>query len=75
MDKKLTLWLDEALIKRAKRHAKKNGKSVSRMFANFVTVLDCLEARKQPEIDGEFTMANHLQTMTHEKVGRLSITV
>ena len=47
MDRKLTLRLDEALIEHAKQHAKGSGKSVSQMFANFVTALDALEARKQ----------------------------
>ena len=53
MDKKLTLRLDEALIEHAKQHAEKSGKSVSQMFANFVTALDGLEARKQPDAEGE----------------------
>ena len=47
MDRKLTLRLDEALIEQAKQHARKSGKSVSQMFANFVTALAALEARKQ----------------------------
>ena len=46
MDKKLTLRLDEALIEHAKEHAEKTGKSISPMFANFVTALNGLEARK-----------------------------
>ena len=54
MDKKLTLRLDEALIEHAKRHAENNGKSVSQMFANFVTALDGLEARKQPTAESGF---------------------
>ena len=49
MNKKLTLRLDEALIEHAKQHAAKSGKSVSQMFANFVTALDSLEAKKQPD--------------------------
>jgi hypothetical protein len=51
MDKKLTLRLDEALIGHAKQHAEKSGKSVSQMFANFVTALDGLEARKAPDAE------------------------
>ncbi|MDB5757352.1 MAG: hypothetical protein JWM30_641 [Burkholderia sp.] len=54
MNKKLTLWLDEALIEHAKQHAEKTGTSVSRMFANFVTALERLEARKQ--LDPENTL-------------------
>ena len=56
MDKKLTLRLDEALIEHAKQHAEKTGKSVSQMFANFVTALDGLEARKQPDADDGIDM-------------------
>jgi hypothetical protein len=48
MDKKLTLRLNEQLIQHAKQHAEKAGKSVSQMFANFVTALDGLEEKKQP---------------------------
>lgn len=57
MDKKLTLRLDEALIEHAKQHAEKGGKSVSQMFANFVTALDELEARRQPDAEGELDVA------------------
>ena len=48
MDKKLTLRLNESLIEHAKQHADRAGKSVSQMFANFVTALDGLEEKKQP---------------------------
>ena len=48
MDKKLTLRLNEVLIEHAKQHADRTGKSVSQMFANFVTALDGLETRKHP---------------------------
>jgi len=51
MDKKLTLRLNEALIEHAKQHADRNGKSVSQMFANFVTALDGLETRKKSGAD------------------------
>lgn len=40
MKKKLTLRLDEDLIDRAKREAKKRGKSVSQMVADFFKVLE-----------------------------------
>jgi Family of unknown function (DUF6364) len=51
MDKKLTLRLNETLIEHAKQHAEKTGKSVSQMFANFVTALDGLEAKKHADAD------------------------
>lgn len=51
MDKKLTLRLNDTVIEHAKQHAKKTGQSVSEMFANFVTALDGLEARKELDMD------------------------
>ena len=43
MDTKLTLRLDEEVIAKAKKLAKERGKSVSRMVADFITVLDTSE--------------------------------
>lgn len=40
MQTKLTLRLEEQLIKRAKAHAKKRGKSVSQMVADYFALLD-----------------------------------
>jgi len=40
MQTKLTLRLDDKLIRRAKRLSKKNGKSVSQMVADFFTHLE-----------------------------------
>ena len=40
MQTKLTLRLEEGLIQRAKSLAKKRGKSVSRVVADYLTVLD-----------------------------------
>jgi hypothetical protein len=51
MDKKLTLRLNEVLIEHAKQHADRTGKSVSQMFANFVTALDGLETTKESGAD------------------------
>lgn len=51
MDKKLTLRLNKTLIEHAKQHAKRTEKSVSEMFANFVTALDSLEAREDLDVD------------------------
>ena len=36
MNTKLTLRMDEATVRKAKREAKRRGKSVSRMFAEFI---------------------------------------
>ena len=40
MDTKLTLRLDEELIRRAKRHSAKSGKSVSRLVADYFALID-----------------------------------
>ncbi len=40
MQTKLTLRLDDKLIKRAKRSAKKRGKSVSQLLADYFFVLE-----------------------------------
>ena len=40
MQTKLTLRLEEQLIARAKAHAKKRGKSVSQMVADYFALLD-----------------------------------
>ena len=40
MQTKLTLRLEEQLITRAKAHAKKRGKSVSQMVADYFALLD-----------------------------------
>lgn len=53
MGKKLTLRLDEDLIKRAKRYARKQGISVSRLVANYFSVLEQEqeeEAQKLPPV-------------------------
>jgi hypothetical protein len=51
MNKKLTLRLNETVIEHAKQHSMRTGQSVSEMFANFVTALDSLEARKELDVD------------------------
>lgn len=40
MKTKLTLRMDEAIIRKAKIEAKRRGKSVSRMVAEFIELLD-----------------------------------
>jgi len=47
---KLTLRLDEGLIERAKRHSAKTGKSVSRLVADFFTLIDTREYPATAEI-------------------------
>lgn len=49
MQTKLTLRLDEGLIRRAKRFSKKTGKSVSRIVADYFEKLD---APSTDEIEG-----------------------
>ncbi len=40
MQTKLTLRLDDDLIKQAKKHAKKKGKSVSQLVADYFAILE-----------------------------------
>jgi hypothetical protein len=40
METKLTLRLEEKLIRKAKKHAKTRGKSVSKMVADYFALLD-----------------------------------
>ena len=49
MQTKLTLRLEEALIRKAKRFSKKSGRSVSRIVADYFEKLD---APPPEEIDG-----------------------
>jgi hypothetical protein len=51
MNKKLTLRLNDTVIEHAKQHSMRTGQSISKMFANFVTALDCLESRKELDVD------------------------
>lgn len=62
MNKKLTLLMDEVLIEHAKKHAEETGKSVSKMFADFVTALDSLEASKQLDAENALDMDTLLPT-------------
>lgn len=48
MNTKLTLRLDEALIKSAKNHANLMGKSVSQMVADYFYLLDKKSFKKEP---------------------------
>jgi len=40
MKRKLTLRIDDQLIDRAKMHARRTGKSVSKLVANYFAILD-----------------------------------
>ena len=40
MNTKVTLRLDEQLIRKAKRHSSKSGKSVSRLVADYFALID-----------------------------------
>ena len=55
MDTKLTLRLDEALIRRAKRHSARSGKSVSRLVADYFSLIDATDN----EAAGELTPRVH----------------
>ena len=56
MQTKLTLRLEEQLIERAKAHAKKRGKSVSQMVAEYFVLLD---RDDQPETLAPLTRSLH----------------
>jgi len=47
MQTKLTLRLDSNLVKRAKSLAKRTGKSVSRIVADYFTVLDASQLKEK----------------------------
>ena len=47
MQTKLTLRMDDELIARAKAHAKKRGKSVSQLVADYFYVLEKVEEKKK----------------------------
>jgi len=43
VDTKLTLRLDDALIRRAKRHSAQSGRSVSRLVADYFSLIDTMD--------------------------------
>ena len=45
MQTKLTLQMDDELIARAKAHAKKRGKSVSQLVADYFRILEKVEQK------------------------------
>ncbi len=49
MQTKLTLRLDDELIKRAKSYAKKSGRSVSQIVAGYFSLLDEVPERETSE--------------------------
>jgi replicative DNA helicase len=50
MNTKLTLRLDERLIRRAKTHARRTGKSVSQVVADYFTLLGSDPDKEDPEL-------------------------
>lgn len=50
MDTKLTLRLDEALIRRAKRHSAQSGRSVSRLVADYFSLIDTMDSAAAGEL-------------------------
>jgi hypothetical protein len=51
METKLTLRMDEKLINRAKRYARKSGKSVSQLVADFFAILSSGEREEGKSFD------------------------
>lgn len=52
METKLTLRLEKDLIERAKRYSRKSGKSISRLVADYFSLLD---AGEQTQTQSELT--------------------
>ncbi|TVR65524.1 MAG: antitoxin [Candidatus Competibacteraceae bacterium] len=50
MNTKLTLRLDDGLIRSAKRHSAKSGKSISRLVADYFTLLVAREDAADTEL-------------------------
>lgn len=50
MGTKLTLRLDEDLIRRAKRHSARSGKSVSRLVADYFALIDAKDEPAATEL-------------------------
>jgi hypothetical protein len=50
MNTKLTLRLDDALIRSAKLHSAKSGKSISRLVADYFTVIETSETESLIEL-------------------------
>jgi hypothetical protein len=50
MDTKLTLRLDETLIRSAKRHSAATGKSVSRLVADYFALIDAADRQGAGEL-------------------------
>ncbi len=48
--KKLTLWVDEAMIERAKRFSRRNETSVSQLVTEFLASLEDAEAFTTPVV-------------------------
>ncbi len=50
MNAKLTLRLDDDLIRTAKRHSERSGKSVSRLVADYFALIESTEAVSETEM-------------------------
>jgi hypothetical protein len=50
LNTKLTLRLDDSLIRSAKRHSTESGKSVSRLVADYFALIDAKEPRSATEL-------------------------
>ena len=50
MNTKLTLRLDDSLIRSAKRHSTRSGKSVSRLVSDYFALIDAKEPHSATEL-------------------------
>ena len=71
METKLTLRLDDELIKHAKAHAEKSGKSLSKMVGDFFTLLDDLEPSTGQQPAKNLRLADNLPPLTRSLLGIL----
>ena len=62
MHSKLTLRLDSQLIRRAKVYAKRSGKSVSSIVADYFTALDVGEGSPEDRAQGAVTAGRASRT-------------
>jgi hypothetical protein len=71
MQTKLTLRLDDKLIKRAKAHAKRTGRSLSQLVGDYFSILGAQESRGEkltPKVSRlKGVLRGHTDTRTYRK--------
>lgn len=72
METKLTLRLDDELIKHAKARAERSGKSLSKMVGDFFALLDDLEPTSSQQPAKDLGPVDNLPPVTRSLVGILT---